>query len=224
MTVAVALTRPTAGDGGLAEALLGTRDGRSAMMRRHNRRLYRLARSIVHDDSEAEDVLQESYVRAFTHLGAFKGEASLGTWLARIVTNEALQRVRRRRPTVDIDSMSETLCGDEDGGRTPAEEGPERAAARREVRRLIERAIDTLPVDFRIVFVMRALEQMSVEETAAALAIKPETVKTRFHRANRLLRKALSSDLNTILDDAFPFEGARCDRIVEAVLARLGAD
>jgi len=220
MTLAIERTRP-AGDGdGLAEALLGTRDGRSALMRRHNRRLYRLARSIVHDDSEAEDVLQESYVRAFTHLGAFKGEASLGTWLARIVTNEALQRVRRRRPTVDIDSLSETLCGEEDG-RTPAEEGPERAAARREVHRLIERAIDTLPVDFRIVFVMRALEQMSVEETAAALAIKPETVKTRFHRANRLLRKALSSDLNTILDDAFPFEGARCDRIVEAVLARL---
>jgi RNA polymerase sigma-70 factor (ECF subfamily) len=202
---------------------LSDREGLTTVMQRHNGRLYRLARSIVKDDSEAEDVLQESYIRAFTKLEGFRGEASLGTWLATIVANEALQRVRRRRPTVELDAIAETQAASGEDG-TPQSEGarPEHEAARHEIRRLIERAVDKLPLDFRAVFVLRAIEQMSIEETAVALGIRPETVKTRFHRANRQLRAALGADLDRIFDSAFPFLGARCDRIVAAVLARLG--
>jgi RNA polymerase sigma-70 factor (ECF subfamily) len=198
----------------------GEADAFAVLMRRNNRRLYRLARSIVKDDAEAEEVVQESYLRALTHLEGFKGEASLATWLARIVSNEALGRLRRRRPTVALDDVAETLVASEGAG--TGQPGPEHAAARREIRFLIESAIDELPPNFRVVFMLRAVEQMSIEETAASLGIPRETVKTRFHRANRLLRQALSTQLESILDDAFPFAGARCDRMMAQVLEKLG--
>ncbi len=189
----------------------------AALMRRNNRRLYRLARSIVRDEAEAEDVVQETYVRALSHLDEFRGEASLTTWLARIAANEALGRLRRRRPTVDL-AQAENVVPLPGVGAI----NPESAAARREVRRVIERAVDALPANFRTVFMLRAVEQMSIEETAALLEIPPETVKTRFHRANRLLRQALTAEFGAILDDAFPFAGARCDALMARVLARLG--
>lgn len=190
----------------------------AALMRQNNRRLYRLARSIVRDESEAEDIVQETYVRALAHLDDFRGEASLTTWLARIAANEALGRLRRRRPTVDL-AQAENVVALPGLG---AAINPESAAARREVRRVIERAVDELPANFRTVFMLRAVEQMSIDETAALLGIPAETVKTRFHRANRLLRQALSAEFATILDDAFPFAGARCDALMGRVLARLG--
>ncbi len=196
----------------------GERAAFVTLMQRNNQRLYRVARSILGDEAEAEEAVQESYVQAFVHLEGFKGESTLATWLARIVTNEALGRLRRRRPTVDIDELAETLAADPDG--TPLL-SPESAAARREIARAIEGAIDSLPPAFRAVFVMRAIEQMSVDETAACLGIRAETVKTRFHRANKLLRQALSQRFRAILDGAFPFLGARCERMIEAVLARL---
>jgi RNA polymerase sigma-70 factor (ECF subfamily) len=197
----------------------------AALMRRNNRRLYRLARSILKNESEAEEVVQESYVRAFTHLDGFKGEASLATWLARIVANEALGRLRRRRPSVEIGDVADSLAaGPDTGVFSFAGPSPEHAAAREEIRRLIEHAVDALPPSFRTVFILRAVEQMSIEETASCLGIPKDTVKTRFHRANRLLRQALSAQLESILDGAFPFAGARCDRIMRSVLARLGLD
>jgi RNA polymerase sigma-70 factor (ECF subfamily) len=203
----------------------GHRSAFATLMQTNNQRLYRLARSIVKDEGEAEDVLQESYLRAFAHLDGFRGESSLSTWLARIVTNEALGRLRRRHPTVDIDDLpDEPAVGNE--GVVSKEPSPEQQLARREIRRAVERAIDELPRSFRAVFMLRAIEQLSIEETAAYLGIPRDTVKTRFHRASRLLRKALSAQFGSILEGTFPFLGARCDGLITRVLARLdlGAD
>ncbi|HEX7967280.1 MAG TPA: RNA polymerase sigma factor, partial [Stellaceae bacterium] len=195
----------------------------AAVMRRNNQRLYRLARGILRDESEAEEAVQESYVRAFTHLEGFKGESSLATWLARIVLNEALGRLRRRRPTVDIDDVADTLAAGADSAAMSRDEPtPEQAMARQEIRRAVEQAVDALPAAFRAVFIMRGIEQMSIQETAACLGIPGETVKTRFHRANKLLRHALSAQFGSILDGAFPFLGARCDSLISTVLGRLG--
>ncbi len=214
---------PVGGDRELLARLRGgDTDAFAALMRRNNRRLYRLARGILNDQDEAEDAVQEGYVRAFTHIDGFKGEASLATWLARIVVNEALGRRRRRRPSVEIGSLANSLAADSTiGGLGLAGADPEHAAARREIRWAIEDAIDALPAPFRVVFILRAVEQLGIKETAACLGIPDNTVKTRFHRANRLLRQSLSQHFASIWDDAFPFAGRRCDRLVRGVLARL---
>jgi len=196
------------------------------IMQRHNRRLYRVARGVLGNDTDAEDVVQETYVRAFTHLDGFRGEARLSTWLTRIALNEALGRVRDRRPTTDLTHLDSI---DEQGEArviflpsARQDSNPEASAARAEARRLLERAVDQLPGPFRAVFVMRDVEELSVEETASQLGLRPETVKTRLHRARRLLRQSLHETLAATLVDAFPFAGARCARITEAVLGRLG--
>ena len=195
------------------------------IMERHNRQLYRVARSILGEDAEAEDVVQETYLRAFTHLDGFRGEARLATWLTRIALNQALERLRKRRPSVElnridtIDEQGEARVIFLPGARHEGD--PEAAAARAEIRRLIERAIDRLPDPFRIVFVLRDVEEMSVEATACQLGLRPETVKTRLHRARRLLRRSLDRTLSSALTDAFPFAGARCARITQRVLERL---
>lgn len=204
------------------------RDGAAfrLIIQRHNQRLYRVARSVLGDDSEAEDAVQEAYIRAFAHLGEFRGEARLSTWLTRIVLNEALGRLRQRRPTVDlkvIDTINEQ--GEARVIVMPTarqETDPEAAAARAEIRRLLERAVDQLPEPFRVVFVLREIEELSVEETAENLRLRPETVKTRLHRARRLLRQSLGAELSSALADAFPFAGARCARVADRVLERLG--
>jgi RNA polymerase sigma-70 factor (ECF subfamily) len=198
----------------------------AAIMQRYNRRLYRAARSIVRDDVEAEDVVQEAYVRAFSALGTFRGEASLSTWLTRIVLNEALGRIRRQRPTEELEVLDrEVQSGETCVIMFPGVSSmpdPESAAARAEVRRLLEDAVDDLPDAFRVVFMMRDVEGLSIEETATHLGIRAETVKTRLHRARKLLREALDDRLATVLKDTFPFLGVRCARITDAVLARLG--
>ena len=185
------------------------------LMRRHNRALYRTARSIVKDDAEAEDVLQEAYLLAFRAMENFRGESSIGTWLTRIVINEAIARSRKRSRMADIIQLDGEAAMDEH------HEQPEQALLRSEARRLIERKIDGLPDAFRTVFVLRALEEMTVEETAACLDIPEATVRTRYFRARGLLREALSRELDVALEDAFAFDGARCDRIVANVLERL---
>jgi RNA polymerase sigma-70 factor (ECF subfamily) len=211
----------------VALVLAGDGPAFAAIMTRYNQRLFRVARGVVRDEAEAEDVLQEAYVRAFAALPDFRGEAGLGTWLTRIVLNEALGRLRRRRPTEQLDVLDQDVqTGDSRVVMFPGVNAPnpEAAAARSEVRRLLERAIDDLPEAFRLVFVMRDIEEMSIDETAANLAIRPETVKTRLHRARRLLRKNLDDKLSTVLRDTFPFQGARCARITQAVMARLGLE
>jgi RNA polymerase sigma-70 factor (ECF subfamily) len=198
------------------------------IMQTHNQRLYRVARSVLGDDAEAEDAVQEAYLRAFMHLDGFRGEARLSTWLTRIVLNEALGRLRQRRTAVElgaVDAVDDT--GEARVIYLPSarrESDPESAAARAEVRRLLERAVDRLPPAFRTVFVMREIEEMSVEETAAHLGLKPETVKTRLHRARRLLREALKESLSGALADTFSFQGDRCARITARVLDQLRAD
>lgn len=196
-----------------------------AIIREHNRRLFRVARSIVRDDGEAEDVLQEAYVKAFAALGSFRADASLSTWLTRIVVNEALQRMRKRAPILADDILLQRLEHHDNVVPFPLSSGspidPERAVAQKQIAKLLERAIDTLPDEFRAVLVARVLEDMSIEETADLLGIKPETVKTRLFRARRLLKEELAEHLDPVLGDIFPFDGARCDRLTEAVIARL---
>ncbi len=195
------------------------------IMQRHNQRLYRAARGILGEDAEAEDVVQESWMRAFQNLAAWRGESALTTWLTRIAINEALGRKRKRRPTIDASKLDMI---DEQGearvlifpGIRPGDD-PEADASRSEIRRLLEQAIDDLPDSFRIVFVMREVEQMSVEETASQLDIPAETVKTRLHRARRRLREALQERLGSVLQDTYSFDGDRCERITAAVLTRL---
>jgi RNA polymerase sigma-70 factor, ECF subfamily len=215
------------GDADLARlARQGEAGAFRTIMRRYNRRLYRAARGVLRDDSEAEDAVQEAYLRAFTGISEFRGEASLSTWLTRITLNEALGRLRRRRPSVDLESLdaarSRSAAQVIPFPLATADTDPERTAARRQIRQLLEQAIDGLPEAFRLVFVLRDLEEMSVEDTAAHLGLRPETVKTRLFRARRLLRRALSEQLASAVTDAFPFAGARCARITDEVLRRLG--
>lgn len=172
------------------------------IMRRNNRRLYRVARAVLGNDAEPEDVVQDVYLKAFQSLASFRGESSLSTWLTRIAVNEALGRRRRRRRAPDecsldvIDEQGEAcvLTGPD----MAIGANPENDASRAQVSRLLERAVDDLPEIFRTVFVMREIEDMSVEETACQLDILPETVKTRLHRARRLLRAALKETLGSV--------------------------
>ena len=199
--------RIRAGDTGALEVL----------MRRHNRILYRTARAILRDDAEAEDAVQEGYLRAYRALGTFRGESKVSTWLVRIVANEALMRRRRTVRSAEVIPI-------EPGEETAMSEtaGPELETLRGQMRRLLEARIDRLPDGYRAVFVLRALEELSVEETAAALEIPQATVRTRFFRARGLLREALARDIDLTMEDAFGFAGERCDRIVRNVLSSIG--
>jgi RNA polymerase sigma-70 factor (ECF subfamily) len=205
----------------IEELQRGTPGAAARIMQRHNQTLWRIARSILRNDSDAEEVVQEAYLRAFTGLSGFQGNASLGTWLARITINEALRRLGSRRVTTDIADLIEREPSGPFGD-TFASPTPEQVAARSEIRRMVERAVDALPPPFRAVFVMRVLEQMTIEETAQALGIPEATVKTRLHRANEQLRRGLGSEFTAALEGAFPFAGLRCERLTHLVLGRLG--
>ncbi|MBN9564453.1 MAG: RNA polymerase sigma factor, partial [Alphaproteobacteria bacterium] len=200
----------------------GDRTAAQAIVQKHNQMLWRVARGIVRDDAEAEEALQNAYVRALTSLDGFRGESTLATWLSRIVVNEALRRRAHMRTPVDLADVVETLPPDHPGSATmPPPPSPEAVAAREQIRRLVEGAIDALPAPFRIVFIMRMVEQMSINETAASLGIPVATAKTRLHRANQHLRATLGAELAAVFDGVFPFGGARCERLTQAVLARL---
>jgi len=195
-----------------------------AIIKANNRRLYRLARGILRNDNEAEDVVQETYVRAFTHLAEFRGYASLSTWLSRIAMNEALGRLRRRRPGVELSSLPPGTLEAQiiQFPLLSATDDPERTMAQREIQHVVEAAIDELPEPFRMVFITRVVEGMNVEETADILSLKPETVKTRLFRARTMLRDNVEKKIGPVVMEAFPFAGHRCDRLTEAVLKRLG--
>jgi RNA polymerase sigma-70 factor (ECF subfamily) len=196
-----------------------------AITRRYNRRLFRIARSILRNDAEAEDVVQETYVRAFTGLDMFRGDAAFGTWITRIAMNEALGRLRRRRPTVDWDTYGDNRTQAEiiNFPASAASNDPEKTMAQSEVRAVVEQAIDELPDAFRAVFVARIVEGMSVDETADLFGLQPETVKTRLHRARVLLRAELDKQLGPAITTSFPFDGRRCERMTEAIVLRICA-
>ena len=195
------------------------------LVQRHNRRLFRAARAIVRDDAEAEDIVQATYVHAFTHLDAFRDEAELSTWLTRIAINEALGRVRRRRPNVgleEIDMTAESGRGELLQFPTPFSfADPETEFSRAEARRLLERAVDGLPGEFRVIFVLRDVEGMSTEEAASYLGIKPATAKTRLHRARKMMRVAIEMQLVGAFSSLFPFDGARCAAMADRVVKQL---
>lgn len=202
-----------------ARAAGGEAAALEAIMRRHNRTLYRAARSILKSDAEAEDAVQDAYVRAFQALPGFRGESNLGTWLTRIAVNEALARLRRRRREDNVVTFGEAF--DADNTPDTRADDPEGGLMRGQLRSLLERHIDKLPAAFRTVFVLRALEEMSVEEVACVLDVAPATVRTRYFRARALLREGLERELDLACTDAFGFDGVRCDRIVIAVLFRV---
>jgi RNA polymerase sigma-70 factor (ECF subfamily) len=197
------------------------------IMRRNNRRLFRAAWGILRDEQEAEDAVQDCYLKAFAALPDFRGEAALSTWLTRIAINEAL--MRRRKKQAQAASIGNIIPLRPEGApEVEATEdptlSPESAAMRAQLRPYLEEAVGGLPEDQRAVFVLRALEELSVEETAQILELNPQTVRTRFLRARRKLQERLQRELKLTFGEMLPFAGARCDRLVERVLTRLGLD
>ena len=203
------IARVASGDAALFEII----------MRRYNQRLFRVVRSIVGEDHEAEDAVQEVYLSAYTHLGQFAGQARFSTWLTRIAINEGLARRRRRTRGPELDFKE----GDDNMLHSTSARNPEDEASRREMSHMLETAIDELPPIYRIVFVMREMEQMSTAETASALDIGEETTKVRLHRAKGLLREAMSTRMQASLSDVYAFLGHRCDRIVLTVMNMLAS-
>jgi RNA polymerase sigma-70 factor (ECF subfamily) len=195
---------------------LGETDLFEVVMRRYNRRVYRVVRAIVRDDDEASDVTQEAHVNAFMHLRDFSGRARFSTWLTRIAVHEALARVRRRSR---LESLEDT--DSEDVLMTSASPGPEDRASNGELRVLLERAVDSLPEVFRTTFVLRSIENLSVAETAEILGVPEDTVKTRHYRARERLQSWLTHRVGGALPVLFDFDGARCDRVVANVLRRV---
>jgi RNA polymerase sigma-70 factor (ECF subfamily) len=196
------------------------------LMRRYNRRLYRVARSILRDDAEAEDALQDAYIQAYRALPDFRGESSLATWLTRIVMNAALMRRRssgRMAEVIELgaEPLLDEMAAGREAGRAEAADQPEQMFQRTQARGLIEAKIDGLPEVFRTVFILRAVEELSVEETGKLLGIPDATVRSRYFRARGMLREALARELDFALEDAFGFDGERCNRIVAEVMARL---
>ncbi|MES2151539.1 MAG: RNA polymerase sigma factor [Pseudomonadota bacterium] len=213
-----------AGDAELAQRIAARdRDAFALLMRRHNQLLFRTARSILRDDSEAEDVLQEAYLSAYRAIGQFRADARLSTWLTRIVVNHALARLRQTSRRSNVMQLHAEARNQESEGDmvSSASESPENGAMRSQMRQLMEQSIDALPEVFRTVFVLRAVEEMSGEDVAACLAIPEATVRSRYFRARAMLRAALARHIDFALEDAYCFDGARCDRIVAGVLARL---
>lgn len=194
-----------------------------ALMRRHNRRLFRVARSVLRDAAAAEDAVQETYLRAYTKLDSYKPTGKFGAWLTRVALNEALMMRRRTRAdTVSLDDVGhEVITADENAAKDQpsAEQYVEAAHARA----LLEHAIDSLPENFRMVFVLRVVEGLDVRETAESLDINATTVRTRLFRAQRQLRIDLAERLKMESSEIFDFGADRCDRVVENVLERLAA-
>ena len=222
MNVGILLETATLPD---ADIVARIRNGESALfevlMRRHNQRVYRMARAVVKDETEAEDVMQQAYINAFTHLHQFEQRAQFSTWLIRITLHEALAQRRRRNVEAsaamtdrdqDGELMDELIAPDPD---------PERQAYAAELAQVLEAAVDGLPEAYRIVFALRDVEGLSTAETAAGLSIGEEAVKTRLHRARAMLRRTLAEQFGAASARAFQFHASRCDRVVSAVLAKI---
>lgn len=215
---------PAAQEAGLIRrAVAGEVEAVREIIKSHNQRLYRLVRAVVRSNADAEDVLQDAYLRAFGSLDSFHGEASLSTWLSRIALNAALMHLRaqkrRKRAVTAVGPAAAEVIPFPVASSTA---DPERIMAQRQLLQLVEEVTDALPGAFRLVFVARIIEGLSVEETAVLLDLPPATVKTRLHRARKLIRTRLEEQIGPVLVDAFPFAGTRCDRLTDAVLEKLG--
>jgi RNA polymerase sigma-70 factor, ECF subfamily len=203
----------------------GSENAIRLLVKRNNRRLFRVARAVVRDDAEAEDIVQETYVSAFTKLDSFRGNSRFSTWLTRIALNEALGRARKRRPATELSELD--VADSANGGSVimfPTSlkpPGADAELARKQVPDLLEKAVDELPGPFRLVFILRDIEDMSTKDTASQLSLKPETVKTRLHRARRLMRLAVEKQVSATFSELFPFDGARCERMADRVIDRL---
>src|SRR5262245_15198521 len=190
------------------------------LVRRHNQRLYRTIRAILRDDGDVEDVMQQAYVDAYFHLDQFRGTAKFATWLTRIAVNRAIRRGQGERRQLAL--VSRDADPDVAMERTPAPGlNPEHAMYGHELKAVLESLVDDLPEPFRVVFVMREVEGLSTAETAASLSINEDTVKTRLHRAKRLLRDQLDRRLGPAATEVYPFHLSRCDRVVAGVMARI---
>jgi RNA polymerase sigma-70 factor (ECF subfamily) len=216
----------------LADAIAaGDHGAFRTLMRRHNRLLFRTARSVLRDDADAEDVVQNAYLLAYRGIGGFRREARLSTWLVRIVINEALACLRKRSRSAHVVALGgaelDSAVESEADVTIRRPERPDESLMRSDTRRLIHAKIDELPLAYRAVFVLRAVKELSVSEAATALNIPEATVRTRFFRARALLRQALSPDVRRVLGTAFPCAGARCGgivtRVARAISAQAGA-
>jgi len=200
----------------------GDRSAFEMLMRRYNRRLYRLARTSLHDDSEAKDALQDAYLRAYRSIGQFRGESALSTWLSRLVLNECNARRRRSSRRENIVSIVSAEGNMEVCRRVVAPgESPDQRIARAQMRSVLERKVGELPEIFRLVFVMRSVEELSIQEIAGILSISEETVRSRYFRAKGMLRESLAKEIDLVEGDIFQFGGEHCDEVVAGVLARL---
>jgi len=208
------VARVRAGERGLFEIL----------MRRHNQRLYRAARAIVRDEGEVEDILQQAYLNAFSHLDQFEARSQFSTWLTRIVINEATARRRKLQRALSIPAAVADLGMGRSGVLATgiaSQPDPERQAYASELQRVLEQAVDTLPEAYRLVFMLRDVEGLSTSETGNGLGIGEEAVKTRLHRARAMIRRAVTARIGAGAAEAFQFPAPRCDRVVAAVLAVL---
>jgi RNA polymerase sigma-70 factor (ECF subfamily) len=216
---------PAGDDQALVARIVGGDTGAfELVMRRHNGALFRAARAILRDDADSEDALQEAYLAAYRHLAEFRGDARLSTWLTRIVINQALGRLRARRRDNVVELHDDTQDAAVAQGEAMDDadaRSPEAGAMRSQLRRLLERKIDALPLAFRTAFMLREVEEMTIEEAAECLAIPAATVRTRVFRARAMLRASLAEDMDVATGEVFSFAGARCDRIVASVLGRL---
>ena len=209
-------------DGELIEAI---RAGETALyetlMRRYNQRLYRIARVILRNPEEAEDVVQEAYVRAYTHLDQFAGAAKFSTWLTKIAIHEALARLHKRSRMGEADSTKDTEKSGGIESLKSTSQNPEEQIFEKQVLELLEAAVEALPDNLRSVFLMREIEEMSTAETAECLGLSESAVKIRLHRARKLLRQNLYSRVGAVSSQAFRFLGERCDRVIHAVMERI---
>lgn len=216
----VTLKEPLSDEEVVARVLAGETGMFEIIMRRHNQRLYRVARAILRNDAEAEDVMQDAYVRAYEHLDQFAGKAKFSTWLTRIAVHEALGRQRRGNRYQELEPMSEQE-GDPMDRFASAAPNPEQQASNSEIRRLLEEAVEKLPDAYRTIFVLRDVEEMSTTDTADVLEISEDNVKVRLHRARALLRKSLYARAGMESKEAFNFQAVRCDRVVKVVFERI---
>jgi RNA polymerase sigma-70 factor (ECF subfamily) len=192
------------------------------LMRRHNQRVYRAARAVMKDEHEVEDVMQQAYVNAFTHLHQFEERSQFSTWLTRIALNEAFRRRRKLQaePVVRVPDADED-SGDFMDTMTSSQPDPERQAYAGELHRVLEAAVDALPETYRTVFMLREIEGLSTSETGEGLGLGEEAVKTRLHRARAMIRRAVTAQIGDVAAGAFQFQAPRCDRVVATVLARI---